>query len=230
MSTTTPPPDGALLHSQRAAILQAVVELGLDASDFRWEDRLSAYVSNKWATIVTHEPSGYKMVFDWESYRNNNRMVIMSPAEETSERKQVHGSWTSAMKECRLWLQRLKREVDAIDTFDSLIAQGNLIQAAAQSTANTPFTLDEQTTLFERLDEIEKRIAETHSLGSQEREYLASQMEYLKEASRRVGRKDWFLIFAATLAGLAANTAISSNVVRSALEMVSSALLPLLTN
>jgi hypothetical protein len=73
-------------------------------------------------------------------------------------------------------------------------ALGALI-ASNEVTENTPFTPEEQKEIVGRLDELANYVRKTHSLSRAQMQALDEKLEYLVDASGRLGRKDWLNAF-----------------------------------
>jgi hypothetical protein len=54
-----------LSAEERAAIDNAIQELGFDAGDFAWEERTSSHHESKLVQTVIYKPLGFSIVFEW---------------------------------------------------------------------------------------------------------------------------------------------------------------------
>src|ERR1700686_927326 len=62
-------------------------------------------------------------------------------------------------------------------------------------TENTPLTPAEQKEIARRLDEAAEYMSKTTSLSAVHKEALEEKVKFLVDASARLGRKDWLIVF-----------------------------------
>jgi hypothetical protein len=72
-------------------------------------------------------------------------------------------------------------------------------QASDSIIENTPFTPDEQKQITDQLRVMVERVQGTDSLSPAQVKALNDKLKYAVEASRRLGRKDWFFLFAGVI-------------------------------
>jgi hypothetical protein len=123
--------------------------------------------------------------------------------------------WNIKGNVANLWLEELKKELDAPDLWAS-IGQEKVLSTAASSADldNRPFTASEQSFIAVKLDEIRGYILEGQQLNSQEAEFVQREFADLKDSSRRFGRKDWLRVLLGVLIGQVINLALSPDKAR----------------
>lgn len=94
--------------------------------------------------------------------------------------------WCSQVKEPNLW-------ADLEQVRETLIA------AQDEDSENTPFTPQEQAEISAQLREIKEYIRVTYSLSSEQLSHVEARFDEAERASRRIGRKDWLLLFSGTI-------------------------------
>ena len=94
----------------------------------------------------------------------------------------------------------------------------------AESDVNSPFSDDELVKIGLSLDGAVQAIAESAVLSSDQLRLIAKSIEDLKEASQRVGRKDWTLLVAGAVASSIANLGLNAGQAKSILRALSSSL------
>jgi hypothetical protein len=105
-------------------------------------------------------------------------------------------SWDAMMPRVQRWLQFVKLDLDTPDLWAELQREGELLIAGSNEvTENTPFTPEEQKEILGRLDELANYVRKTPSLSRAQMQALDEKLEYLVEASGRLGRKDWLNAF-----------------------------------
>jgi hypothetical protein len=105
-------------------------------------------------------------------------------------------SWDALMPRVQRWLQFVKHDLDTPDLWAELQREGELLRVGSNEVAeNAPFTPEEQKAIAGRLDDLAKYIRTMHSLSQAQMQPLEEKLDYLVEASGRLGRKDWLNAF-----------------------------------
>jgi hypothetical protein len=90
-----------------------------------------------------------------------------------------------------------------------------LLRAASEDvTENVPFTSEEQKEITARLSAWAAHAQRTHSLSSAQMQSLQVKLDYLIEASRRIGRKDWLNLCAGPIFGYILTASLPSGAAR----------------
>lgn len=91
-------------------------------------------------------------------------------------------------------LKNVERERSSPNFWAELGKQGKLLGATESSdnTDNSPFTPEEQVEVAKQLNEIKELLVQTHQADPAA---LESRIDYLIDASTRMGRRDWLNIF-----------------------------------
>ena len=61
---------------------------------------------------------------------------------------------------------------------------------------------DERIQISAGLDELQRKVEANEELTLEQRVYTARQIEYLRDASERLGRKDWLMLALGTISNL----------------------------
>jgi len=109
-----------------------------------------------------------------------------------------------------IWLGYLKREIHAPDLWGALAQDQELFSLEPAGEANAPFNADEQAQIKRAIDEIRVYITTTYSLDGEPLAKVNRKLDYLIDASTRLGRFDWKNIFAGALVGLVLQQLIPS--------------------
>jgi hypothetical protein len=109
-------------------------------------------------------------------------------------------SWHAMHPRLRTWLGEVKSDLETPDKLTELQKKAQLLSVASDSiTDNTPFSLDEQEQIADQLRIMVDRAQRTYSLSPTQVKAWNERLEYVVKASRRLGRKDWFLLFAGAI-------------------------------
>jgi len=191
-------PDHYLLPTQSNAVFVAIKDAGLDPNEFKWDKAYSratpAYGAPFYVPVLIHGPSGSSFTFDID--RNGNHYAIFVPSFQTPEGEELTGAWDTQLALVSEWLEYLKREYQAPNLWAELGSQNELAGGELAGVENTPFTPDEQRQIEAQLRETKVFVRKSFELT--EEQYLAidSRLDYLVEASGRMGRVDWRTAFA----------------------------------
>ena len=104
------------------------------------------------------------------------------------------------------WLLRVKREVETPDLWEKNARGRRLLERSTSSDVeDVPFTAAELNLIASRLDQILEEVVTTHGVQKEQARVLEERLEYLKQASRRLGRKDWILVAVGVFGGTFSN-------------------------
>lgn len=180
-----------LMRSQNNVLFERVAESGLETSDFGLDDQGSA-------TYVRHLPSGSAF-----SISSHDGISFYGSAKVGDA-----GWYPYESSEWQLliidhfgrWLRAVKLEIDAPDKW-AILREANqfLGELARAELSNTPFTPAEQSHISAKLDEIKTYLTESRSLTEAQAESIRKKIDHADEASRRLGRKDWIVLFLGAL-------------------------------
>lgn len=184
----------ALTKVQRNDIFRAVAAGGLDLS----ECEFVAQGNSAW---VQHALS--KSVF---IIGDDGQDHYMGRVEVGDNKPGSYGAgdWDSVLPHIEQWAAEVKRyaEIDAEipDLWAELRREKEFLADVQYNNAgNTPFNPAEQAEVARRLLEIKEQAQQTYSLTNDQTEHLEARFDEVEEASRRLGRKDWLLLFYGTL-------------------------------
>jgi hypothetical protein len=206
--------DVRLKKTEKSEIFLLVQQSGLNPADFSWTDE----DTEEWIdmdsvrfriSVLTHRPTEYYCKF-------GGTRVEFSPGPHKRVEADDHRDvWNIKGNVANLWLEELKKELDAPDLWAS-IGQEKVLSTAASSADldNRPFTASEQSFIAVKLDEIRGYILEGQQLNSQEAEFVQREFADLKDSSRRFGRKDWLRVLLGVLIGQVINLALSPDKAR----------------
>lgn len=98
------------------------------------------------------------------------------------------------------WAAEVKKVTEAPDLWTEIQRSGDLVTEIQQeAVANTPFTQEEQEQIAVQLEYIKEQIREQFELTSEQIAKVYQRLDEATEASKRMGRKDWLLIFSGTI-------------------------------
>ena len=167
---------------QRNEIFDAVRERGLSPEQFGWDVGADE-------STLRHQPSGAYFVFGGDSGDYTSRYVAGdSPLEERTGLNQYR-----LMEQVNFWLMAIKMDVEMPDLWAQVQGEAELFRAISDAT-NTPLTPAEQHEIARQLRELADHIGRTYTLSEPQTRLLEERVEYLTDATTRVGRKDWLFM------------------------------------
>jgi hypothetical protein len=171
--------------------LKCVRQARLNPQSFEWSQEKSEHQGGRYmAPVLKHRSSGFYFKFD--RLPNDDFKCVMSPGRD---RLTILGittyDWDRVLKDFRDWLRYLK-EATAPDPWEGLrgyAPQESLIRTAEIS--NIPFSDSEAKNIIESLDKLQAEIEQNFKLQGEQLAFTKRQIDYLKDAVKRQGRKDW---------------------------------------
>ena len=174
-----------LQKPKRNDVYKAIEGVGLDPRDFDLDDvGAEVGIKHRWSEsyfIVGGGPGHYKGTY-----------VVGDAPEWPYE---VY-SWQALIPRIERWLGDVKRDLETPDLWAELRRDAELLGAASGGPAeNTPFTPDEQEEIAGQLQALRDHVRRTYSLSEPQLRLLDEKLDYLVEATRRLGRTDWRAVF-----------------------------------
>jgi signal transduction histidine kinase len=129
------------------------------------------------------------------------------------------------MSRLESWLVFVKHDIETPDLWDELRRQTELLSGSSDdSLENTPFTSDEQDDVAKQLNELREYWQGAYALTESQQADLDSKIDYLIDATTRLGRKDWLNACIGTVIGWVVVTALPPDASRHVLGMLLSAI------
>jgi hypothetical protein len=133
----------------------------------------------------------------------------------------TEAGWKQVIEGLAAWAQEVKYEVDTPDLWAELEQVPDVLTSAqAAEASNAPFTPNEQATISNRLDEVKNLVREQFELSADQLRAIDQRVDELKAASRRLGRKDWLMIFYGGLVSTFMTDAVPPGVIQTILTTV----------
>jgi hypothetical protein len=206
----------ALLTSQQNQVYKAVGRTALGHLEFEWTTRTGELYDGT-VPCLLHRPSGSYFIFDFAP-RGVGHSVEYSPGEQQPVDAADPGDWPSVLMYLQHWLENVEREQSSPNLWAELERERKLLAAVSDDRIvdNSPFTPEERAQVAAQLDEIKELLVQTHDV---ERPAVEARIEYLVDASTRMGRRDWLNIFIGGIFGWALNGLVPPEGVREVLAL-----------
>jgi hypothetical protein len=224
--------DSRLLPTDSEKLFLRIKEAGFDPTDFKWSE-----TSDHWETVSkrpTLRQAQYRVsVLTFKSFdfycKFGPKTLEYSPGEHyrvASLRVFDRSDRTSG---AATWLKYIKRQLEATDYWGIIARNDNLklLVASPDEVDNRPFTKTEQEYIRKQLEEIKRFMISTGELTGARLDTLKARVDYLTEASTRMGRKDWYMVLMGGMITLVVAAVVSPERIQALFQMVADAFLPL---
>ncbi len=201
-----------LLQSQKNSTLESIQKSSLNPADFEWsETGLPASLVENQAIVskITHRPTGYYFIFD----ARDHYCVRLAPGlrGKITQTEYVE-EWEKALLYFKSWISVLETEISSPDLWAEIRRESALLAAPGEvEESNERFDDTERSDVHMRIDEVLNYLTSIKSGDESFHRYARNRLEYLKDASNRLGRKDFKAILVGTLCGLAIQAGMSSS-------------------
>lgn len=188
-----------LLVSQRNEVFAVLTGCGIAPSAFAWEITSSRFLKHTRVSTLRHRESSFYFSFDWHSATNEDGMDIgirsafsRSPGDVHREEQRRLLGWNVQVAAFSEWLSLLERELGQQDLWSIALRDGeSLTREALDIEDNSPFRPDEVRAIQDQLEAFRSEVRASLQLHAAELARVESHVQYLRDSSERLGRKDW---------------------------------------
>lgn len=216
-----------LLTSQKNEVWRIVKSFGFTPNSFEWEESMA------FAEVGPNNELRYKDTGYWFRFVVEHGIFSWEFAPGKSMQTEGGGggydaSWEDMLKAVSYWLSYIKREIEEPDLWDHPpLETGSLWDPLASIKGNTQFTDVEIAHLNRSIGEIRKFILESGSHTNSEVKFVDEKLNYLLDASKRMGRKDWIAIATTILFGITTFLGFDADSARALFRMAGETLIEL---
>jgi len=184
------------------SLFETIVETGLNPAEF------SLRPQAKWPGVV-HETSGSYFFLKFDLWSRAKYQITTRVGEGRSSFK-AGLSWDDVIKHAKAWCEQVK----APDLWANLDQAAHIFAGANQSdrTDNSTFTQDEQKQITAQLQKTKNQLKEKFELTDEQMTHITERLDEVAEASERIGRKDWLLLFGGTIFNLIVTDTVTPGV------------------
>jgi hypothetical protein len=202
------PEERLVKRSSRDYIWKRIEEAQLDPKDFRWSAVSSGHREG-WLNVscLTHLPTGSYMTFDYTL--EDDFSVGASPGAMGRHVSWYEfQEWGDVLLKIRSWLERVKIEDDSPDYWKVLEQQTEFQEAAARSSEEAQLTPSERIEILQKVDQVAAILTAMQHTADDRHQSVMDQIEYVRRASERLGRKDLLNIAAGVVGNIGTALAI----------------------
>jgi len=198
-----------LMKSQKNEILRLIEAYGFYPNDFEWlKLEKGDILSHYYIDFLKHKETGYFFQFDVSGEEHHSNF---SPGGELEHEYADPGSWENQKGYFEKWLNYLRREIEQPDLWDEIrLAQEAFEKGLDPYTQNKTFNNDQITQIEVGINQILDYIKSLENVSEEQYELVKGELEYLKDASKRLVRKDWILMSITTITAIVINLSLST--------------------
>ena len=187
--------DYLLLTTQKNTILECIRDAGLVPLNFELveENTEHAHQGEKvfLVSVFRYLNSDFYFKFERDTFDKYYYKSHPSIRYIDDALKSKKYDWEYALSHFREWLSRLK-EQEVPDLWEQLKTYTpDEVDMGKGEIPNVKFSYIEVENIIQSLDKLEIQIEKNFSLQGDQSTFISKQIDYLKEAAKRQGRKDW---------------------------------------
>jgi hypothetical protein len=187
---------------QKNLIGRYILRCKLNPTDFEWKESVPISSKLPKGTILLHRPtkSFFRVDYDTAQHSTFPYIASYSPGTYGLEDMSQFGG-IPPLIDCVLeWLRLIKRNLRTHDFWAEVNKQKQLIKTVGeQDIENIPFSTEEIKLLAARIDDLVSKVEADGSINRENQRLIIGHLEYLKESSERLGKKDWLMLTLAIL-------------------------------
>jgi hypothetical protein len=226
-------PLGKLTRNQ---FYETIVESGLDPVQCNYEET-DTKTDGTDSAVITHS-SGSKFVMTEKrpfsifgrKVTSPRALITAEVVDGSDETYRTYWALDSVLPLLRDWATQVKQIIEVPDYWADMKHSGEFITDIQEGDPeNTPFTQNEQDEIAAQLQGIKKSLSGRFELSSEQMERIEEKLNEATEASKRMGRKDWLLLFSGTIFNLIVTDIVTPGVAEHIFTMTVHGLMHLFT-
>jgi hypothetical protein len=169
---------------------------------------------------VRHEASGSSFSFRDDSRRVGDYVASMTVG-HAFLRECSPCTWKQLMENLYEWAKEVRYEIDTPDLWAEVRRVPEILAAVQDTRAtNAPFTPVEQAQISNQLDEVKQLVREQYELTDDQLAVIDQRLDQADEASKRLGRRDWAMMFYGGVISTFMTNAVPPGVIQTVLTTV----------
>ena len=202
----------ALTKKQRNALYDQIVTAGLDPARCDFAD-------DEQDVRLTHNPTG--SIFSAQLHKYEGYTVRKSIGDEPAEQF-FEPTWSAVVNSATVWAESVEEFMKVPDLWAELRREKKFLSGDEYDSANNaPFSAAEQSRIGGQLREIKDYLADRYPLSDEEISEVEVRLDEVAAAARRVGRKDWLLMFYGVMFTLIVTALLPPDTVQRMMAVVS---------
>lgn len=166
---------------------------------------------------IKHPPSGAELTVSPSPVHTNDFYVQAKLGAKTARAVGFSG----IIHQISNWGAAVQRWIESPNEWDVPRSSREQVPGAfSLDSGNVPFAADEQASISAQLKEIAETVKKTYELTAQQSAHIDRKFEEAEKASRRMGRKDWGLLFGGAVFSLILADVITPGIAGHILMMI----------
>jgi hypothetical protein len=201
-----------ITKQQRNALFNIIVSAGLNPAD-------CGLIENDTQTSLTHLPTSSLFKLEMRPYLRGY-MVLKAIGDEMPQRKSTI-RWSRVESAARKWAGGVKKFAHVPDLWAEFSTGKEFLSDVEFNTLNNaPFSPNEQLRMAEQLQELKSYLVDKYSLSGDQISQIEARLDEIEEATQRIGRKDWLLMFYGVMFTLLVTAVVPPDAVQYIIAMV----------
>ncbi|MCK4563577.1 MAG: hypothetical protein KAU94_02745 [Verrucomicrobia bacterium] len=185
-------PDIDLLRTQKNQVLQSIKNMELDPINFEWteaESEFNDFSGGSTVPCLKYKGTEYFFIFDMNK---GQHYCFYSPGYDKPLDQQSLGAWNGLLDFVWQWLSHLNREIQEPDEWEQL-SKFQLEEPVSvdPDTDNLSFTVQEVKQIKDGINNIREYLKQEFDEADGSHDIINEKIDYLIEATNRLGRRDW---------------------------------------
>jgi hypothetical protein len=165
------------------------------------------------AVVITHGSGSTFKYYHYKTRRDTLYKVRADVVEGTEQEYFIEPDIDELTPLVYDWANEIQHVADTPDLWVEMrLSKEDLFNIQAAARLNRPFTQDEQEQIAVFLQETKKQVREQFELTSEQAAHIEERLDEAAEASQRMGRKDWLLLFGGTIFNLIVTDTVTPSV------------------
>jgi hypothetical protein len=177
--------------------------------------------SDEYNALITHVSSGSRVIVSLvEVARKPEYCLDYKVGDDPALVIYTPYSFEKVVEQVALWADAVREWIDTPDLWKLAQSGEKIPGELTPDSENTPFSPDEQAAISGQLKAIAEAVKKNYDLTAEQSAQIDKKFEEAEKASRRMGRKDWGLLFGGALLSLILCDAITPGIMGHILMMI----------
>ena len=222
------------LKSQKHQVYEQIKKLGIDSALFEWTFKPGDWADKETIKFLDPDSDYY---FSITKHFDRTECALSPGSKSVTDYARYADDpggkmpWHLIIGDIFNWLGFLKRELSVPDIWESLSEdRGIFLEPLRTGPENDQFTQELRERIIKELENIKTSLLENLQVSDDTKEKqktLEDRIEYLIEATNRMGPKDWFMVCLGTFVTLTSALVLSPEEGKAIIGLIKSALMGL---
>lgn len=168
-----------LKKTQQNEVFNEIIMAGLDPSNFEWVNYQSQKSKGLIISKLIYKETSYCYWFEISDY-NHDLMTVFSPGKDKLIEEEYPGDWENQINYVKIWLKFLKKEIDEPSLWDGL-KLFKLPNEEGAELKDSQLNVAQIDKIASELDKLHEYIIKFFPLQKEEKEFVKTQFDYLKD-------------------------------------------------